>query len=132
PTTPRSSPDEPAADPTDLVERLRVYQQYRNGADFLASRDDAGVRSYPRPPLPYQPPARPPATLDPALLRAALLAAVRRPKPVPAAAPLPVEHRVSVAEVVASLRALLQAQKTVALSELVGASASPQRHVAAF
>src|SRR5262249_52382593 len=97
----------------------------------LARRDENGARSYPRPPLPYQPPARPPPALDPALLRVALLAALRRPKP-SATTPMPVEHRVSVAEVVASLRALLVAQKSVALSELVGDSASPQRHVAAF
>lgn len=131
PSSPRPSPDEPAADPTDLVERLRVYQQYRNGANFLAGRDEAGARSYPRPPMPYQLPPRPPAALEPPLLRNAFLAATRRPKPVPAQS-MPVEQRVSVAEVVASLRALLQAQKSVALSDLVAASASPQRHVAAF
>ena len=131
PTAPRPAAEEPPVDPTDLTERLRIYQQFQKAAGWLGDRDEANLRSYPRAPQPYRPPERPPEPLSPLLLRDALLAALRRPKP-PIAEPVQVESRLSVAEVVVSLRALLASDKPIALSDLVASSPSPQRYVATF
>jgi len=131
PTPPRLAAEDLPADPTDLLERLRIYQQFQKVTAWLVDRDEANLRSYPRPPLPYQPPERPTEPLPPLLLRTALLAALRRPKP-PEVQPVSVEARLSVAEVVSTLKALLTSDTRIALSDLVASSPSPQRYVATF
>lgn len=129
----QSSGDEPTPDPTDLTERLREYQRFRRASQWLATREDEGLRSYERPPVPYhpvQPPAR--EALEPRLLRDAMKRALSRQKEKPAPAELEREPRLSVAEAFAILEAALRDLTTVRFGDLVGAGAARQRRVALF
>ena len=82
-------PEEPPADPTDLTERLRLYEAVRKGATYLRQREEADLRSFPHPPpknaldLVARPieaaptgPVQPPSALAAALLRV-----LRQPRP---------------------------------------------------
>lgn len=61
PPVPGANDDEPAPDPVgeELVDMLREYRRFREVADFLGERQDAGYRLYPRlapaPPIPPGP-----------------------------------------------------------------------------
>lgn len=131
PTPAKVAAEEAAPDPGDLTRRLRVYAQFRDAATLLAARDAANLRSYARAPMAYQAPPRPVAPLDPGLLRAAFDAARRRPKP-SAPETLAAEPRISVADVVAALRAALRDGPKLSFSDLVAPAPNPQRYVAAF
>jgi segregation and condensation protein A len=121
-----------ADDPTDLTARLATYRQFREAADALAERDAAGLRSYPRPPVPYATPApRPPDRLDPEILRQALFTIARRPREEPPTRVEP-EVRLTVKEAIELLRRALAAGREFRLTEIVGTPASSQRLVAAF
>jgi segregation and condensation protein A len=129
----RALPDEPVApDPTDLTERLRVYRQFRQAAEMLAGRDDAGLRSYGHPAVLYRAVTRPAAMgLDPEKLRTAWRALNARVRP--EAEPTTIEAgRVSVAEVRRSLEAALGRYSEVAFGSFVAAEPSRQRYVATF
>jgi segregation and condensation protein A len=124
---------EPAPDPTDLTERLREYQKFRRASQWLSTREDAGLRSYARPPAPYRavhPPRR--ERLDPYLLREAMLRALSRPKSEPSPVEIEQESRLSVTEALAILEAALREASIVQFSTLVGERAARQRHVAIF
>lgn len=58
---PERPPAEEAIDPTDLTERLRAYQAFKQAARALQEREEAGLRSYGR----LAPLAPPPARLRP-------------------------------------------------------------------
>jgi segregation and condensation protein A len=133
PAAPRASVEAVVEDPTDLTERLRVYRQFRQAADWLGARAEAGQRSYPHPPsqyVPTSPPARE-AAEDPELLRSALLKLLARP---PANVPpaLPAETRMTVAEAIALLRGALARLSAVQLNELVAPTEARHRLVATF
>ena len=83
-------PEEPPADPTDLTERLRLYEDVRKGAAYLRQREEADLRSYPHPPpkntldLVARPVETAPddrAVQLPSSLAAALLRVLRQPRP---------------------------------------------------
>ena len=82
-------PEEPPADPTDLTERLRLYEAVRKGAAYLRQREEADLRSYPHPPPrnALDLVARPPETLPSgpvqtaSMLAAAMLRVLRQPRP---------------------------------------------------
>lgn len=134
PTPPRQlSGDDVPVDPTDLTERLREYQQFRQAGQWLAAREDAGCRSYARPPVAYRPAQRrSPDPLDPSLLREALLRVVRRPRAESAPTPLAAESRLSVAEALAMLESAVGRLVTVRFEDLVSAGATRQHYVALF
>lgn len=124
---------EAVVDPTDLSERLRAYQVYRRMGLMLGERAEAGLRSYPRPPVPYLPAAKPSLTkLASTDLRNALLQALRRPKLESERAPLDVEPRVSVAEALAGLRQALTRLAMVRFGDLLSERAKRQHYVATF
>ncbi len=125
-------PDPATPDPTDLIERLRVYRSFRAVGNALVERHDAGLRSYPHMPIAYRPtrPRRAPP-LDPTLLRDAFRQALDRPKVEPETE-LPTEVRMTVAEAMDLLRMALDRFTTVRFSDLLGAGAPRQRYVATF
>lgn len=129
PTTDESGP----ADPTDLTARLREYQKFRLAAQWLGTREDADLRSYSRPPVPYRP-AHPRRTepLDPLLVREAFRRALARPKAEPAPVPLASEPRLSVGEALALLRAALGERPSIRFEDLLGADAPRHVRVALF
>src|SRR5579885_778604 len=134
PTGPRSSSGEDRSpDPTDLTERLREYQAYRQAGEWLARRDESGLRSHVRPPVVYRPTvvARPPSQ-DPFLLREAMARALSRPKPEPDPIPMAVEPRLSVADALTILRTALERAATVRFSELLANPTDRGHRVAIF
>lgn len=134
PSPPRpSAGDETTIDPTDLTRRLQTYRAYREAAQWLAARDEAGLRSHPRPPVPYRPVAvRRPPPLDPSLLREAFERARRRPKEEPEATPLPTDTRLSVSEAFALLRRALDQRHRLRFGDLVEPGDARDRYVALF
>ncbi len=131
PTPTRPAAEGPPEDPTDLSERLRTYQLFRQAAAALAARDEANLRSYPHPPVPYRSVPRPPTPpWDPNLLAAAFCAARSRPK-VETPQVVDAEPRVSLAEAIAHLEQALQRFATVRFEEVVGEPLR-QRLVATF
>jgi chromatin segregation and condensation protein Rec8/ScpA/Scc1 (kleisin family) len=127
---PALDPDPP--DPTDLTERLRVYAAYRAVAIALGARVNAGLRTYPHPPVAYRPSApRELTPLDATVLTEAYRRALMRPRE-PSLAELPTETRMTVTEAMDLLRHALDRYVTVQLSEVVGEGAARQRYVAAF
>jgi segregation and condensation protein A len=133
PTKEKAQPTDSApADPTDLVERLRLYRAFRLVADALGARHDAGLRGYPHAPVAYRPSVpRPAAPISATLLREAYLAALRRPKSTPDV-DLPTETRMTVAEAIDLLQVALDRFTRVQFSDLVGEGRSRQRYVATF
>lgn len=125
--------DEPTPDPTDLTERLREYQKYRHASQWLAAREDDGLRSYARPPVPYRP-VHPPTreALEPGLLRDAMKRVLTRQRAEPAPVEIESEPRLSAAEAFAILEAALRELTTIRFSDLVGEGATRQRRVALF
>lgn len=129
---PKDQDDPTPDDPTDLAERLLVYRRFREAAADLGVRHDVGIRSYPHPPIPYQPAERERAEpLDPRLLRAALVQAQDRAHP---SEPAVVEAnpRLSVAEALTLVQISLDRLAPIVFSELVHAEPSRQRIVAIF
>jgi segregation and condensation protein A len=134
PSPPRqSSNDEALPDPTDLTERLREYQKFRRAGQWLATREDEGLRSYARPPVPYQP-TRPtsPEPLDPVLLRDAWLRALNRPRAELEPVAQDTEKRLTVAEALAMLQSALSQFTTLRFGDLVGPDTPRQYYVAIF
>lgn len=132
-TRPVTTGDDDATDPTDLTARIREYQKYRQAGRWLAARDEAGLRSYVRPPVPYRPVVVVrPAPLDPALLREAMLRALNRPKPGPEATPVAVEPRLSVAEALGMLQGALDRFSTVRFADLLTERATRGHYIAMF
>lgn len=134
PTPARPAPDSGApADPTDLTERLREYQRFREAGRWLAGREDADLRSYPRPtvPLPFRR-AKLSALLEPAILRQAMLRVLTRPKIEDVPAPLVLEPRLAVATALDLLRQALDRSATVRLGSLMPADAPRGHRVALF
>src|SRR5262249_10097713 len=132
PTSPRGAPPETIDDPTDLTERVRVYQQFRQAGLFLARRAEAGLRSYPHLPAPYQPRPHPaPDPLHPPPLRSAFLRALARAPGEPEPTPIG-EAPYTVAEALALVRQALEDLESVRFGHLVAPDASRQRYVATF
>jgi segregation and condensation protein A len=133
---PRSAqppPDEPvAADPTDLTERLRVYQRFRGAAEVLADRHERGLRSYGHLARPYRTPARPaPAGLDSGLLQCAWHVMIARRTCEPEPTTLEV-GRITVAEALGMLGEALNRHSEVTFEALVTSADGRQRYVATF
>lgn len=131
-TRPTASGDE-TPDPTDLTARLREYQKYRRISRWLAARDEAGLRSYVRPPIAYRPAvAIRPDPIDSARLREAMTRAVNRPKAEPDPTPVAVEPRLSVAEALDMLQRALDRFATVRFADLLTGQFDRGRYVALF
>jgi len=126
--------EEAPADPTDLTERLRIYQAFRRAGQWLGRRDEEGLRGYPRPPRPVPPrrllPKEPP--LDPGELYSALLRALARPKGDPVPTPVAVAPRLSVPEALSLLRSALDQLGYLRFGELVADHATTDQRVAFF
>jgi segregation and condensation protein A len=133
PTAPRASVEAVVQDPTDLTERLRVYRQFRQVADWLGARAEAGQRSYLRPPTAYVPTLPPVLAVEeaPQLLRSTLLKLLARP-PAEIVPTLPAETRMTVAEAIELLRGALARLSAVQLNELVAPTEARHRLVATF
>jgi segregation and condensation protein A len=106
-------PEETPADPTDLTERLRLYEAVRRSATYLRQREAADLRSYPHPPprnalelvgLAPEPTADARSAQPPSSLVAAFRRALRRP--IEPSAELPRETW-TVAEAIVWLRDLV-------------------------
>ncbi|MGH2461627.1 MAG: segregation and condensation protein A [Chloroflexota bacterium] len=129
----RATNGDVAPDPTDLTVRLQEYQKYRQAGRWLAARDAAGSRSYVRPPVTYRPAvAIRPDPIDPALLQAAMIRALRRPKAEPDPTPVAVEPRLSVADALGLLQGALDRFATVRFADLLTDRADRGRYVALF
>jgi segregation and condensation protein A len=135
PRPPAIRPEEPPADPTDLTERLRLYEAVRRGAAYLRQREAADLRSFPHPP-PRSPlnlvsappePARGPVQPS-SSLAAAFLRVLRQPRQ--PSADLPREAW-TVAEAIAWLRDLVHGLGRGGFRRLT-AGLDGERVVAAF
>jgi len=128
------SGEEASADPTDLTERLRVYQAFRRAGQWLGRRDEEGLRGYPRPPRPVPSqrllPKEP--SLNPGELYSALLRALARPKGDPAPTPVAVVPRLSVPEALSLLRSALDQLGHLRFGELVAGHTTTDQRVAFF
>ena len=116
-------PEEPPADPTDLTERLRLYETVRKGAAYLRRREEADFRSYPHLPpknvlatLPPVPAVDHRSALPPSSLAAALRRAIRPPRERPTELPREVW---TVAEAIVWLRDLLRGLGRATFGRLV-------------
>jgi segregation and condensation protein A len=129
-------PEEPPVDPTDLTERLRLYEAVRKGAAYLRQREEADLRSYPHPPpknaldLVAQPVAAAPAgpVQPPSSLAAALLRVLRQARPPTAELPREVW---TVAEAIVWLRDLVGGMRRATFGRLT-VGLDRERVVAAF
>jgi segregation and condensation protein A len=128
-------PEEPLADPTDLTERLRLYEAVRQGAAYLRQREEADLRSYPHLPpknalaaLPRASSVSQRAAMPPSSLAAALRRAIRPPREAPTEIPREVW---TVAEAIVWLRDLVQGLGRATFGRLT-AGLDRERLVAAF
>jgi segregation and condensation protein A len=117
---PRPEPVEADEAFDDLAARLETYRQFRDRALEIAARLESGAQAFAHPPRPALTPFQPPlAPLDAREL-AKLWQAILRRQP-PAAPRLePPTRRVSVAERLADLRALLAARPRLDWDEVAG------------
>ena len=135
PSPPRAAAiEDVAVDPDDLAARLRTYQTFRQAAQWLGARNDAGLRSFPRPLVADQPSAPPPPEqLDPGLLAQALRQALQRERRHQELEPeVLAEARYSVADALAALQSALGRYLSIQFGDLVAAAPTRQRYVATF
>jgi segregation and condensation protein A len=112
--------DETEDDVRELEARLAAYRRYREAADALHEREEAGLRAYPRtaPPPAAPPPELATGELTPADLAAAFRSALASLPPEPEPGPGHLRpHRVRIGDRLNGLKALLRSRRRITFLE---------------